>query len=644
MKVRLSTKIWGASAAALLTMSSQTAMAAEVAGSSIVPLGNDVEEIIVQSTRIPTQLGRVGAAISVIDQAIIEQTQSRFVLDVLTLTPGLSISQFGARGTDSSVRLRGQGGEATFVLIDGVEVSDTSRSQTSFDFSQLTTDNIARIEILRGSQSVLYGGDAVGGVISIESKTGGGPMTGSFLAEYGSFQTFLGSANVRGGVAEDRFRYALNVQYLDTDGFSAADQALEGNEEGEDYNNLSSNGRLEFDINENIELRGVYRVAEGTLNFDAFGGAFGDDPDRGDDFLQYSGRVSAHFNALDGKLNGQVGAAYARNERDGFNDGEQSYFFYGDRTKFDANTTYSFMEDQDIIVGVDIENEAFRSDGDPDGQDIDINGYYAMYQGTFADVFTVSIGGRIDDHELFGSFETFRVTGAYALPTGTRLKGSYSTGFRAPSLFELFGICCGESLGNPDLEPEESDSWDIGLEQTLLNGDFRAEITYFNIKTDNEIIFQFFGNGPAPNYFNVGDPTRSNGVEVSFALQATETLDLGGAYTYNNARVIGGDRLPNRPKHTASAYVNWAFLNNRGNLNVSATHFSQSQETSFATSPPSFVQLSGDAIVRVAASYNITEQLQLSARIENLFDEQYQTELGYGTANISAYGGIRYSF
>ncbi len=286
MKVRLSTKIWGASAAALLTMSSQTAMAAEVAGSSIVPLGNDVEEIIVQSTRIPTQLGRVGAAISVIDQAIIEQTQSRFVLDVLTLTPGLSISQFGARGTDSSVRLRGQGGEATFVLIDGVEVSDTSRSQTSFDFSQLTTDNIARIEILRGSQSVLYGGDAVGGVISIESKTGGGPMTGSFLAEYGSFQTFLGSANVRGGVAEDRFRYALNVQYLDTDGFSAADQALEGNEEGEDYNNLSSNGRLEFDINENIELRGVYRVAEGTLNFDAFGGAFGDDPDRCDDFLQ----------------------------------------------------------------------------------------------------------------------------------------------------------------------------------------------------------------------------------------------------------------------------------------------------------------------------------------------------------------------
>lgn len=634
-------------AAGLTTLSTaqfQAAFAADDTIASIVPLGDDVETIVVQSTRIPTAIGRVGASISVIDQAVIEQTQSRFVLDVLTLTPGLSFSQFGSRGTQSSVRLRGQGGEATFVLIDGVEVSDTSRPQTNFDFSQLTTENIGRIEILRGSQSVLYGGDAVGGVISIESKTGGGPLTGSVLAEYGSFQTFLGGINVRGGLADDRFRYALNVQYTDTEGFSAADQALEGNEEGEDYNNLSSNGRFEFDVNENIELRAVYRVAEGTLNFDAGAGPNQDDLDRGDDFLQYSGRVSAHFNALNGKLNGQVGAAYARNERDGFDDGMQSYFFNGDRLKFDANATYSFLDDQDIIVGVDIENEGFSSDGDPVGESVNINGFYAMYQGTFADVFTVSVGGRIDDHEFFGSFETFRVTAAYQLPTGTRLKGSYSTGFRAPSLFELFGICCGEALGNTDLGPEESDSWDIGLEQTLLGGDLRFEITYFNIKTDNEIVFRDFGNGPLPNYFNVGDPTKSNGVEVSFAAQATETLDFGGAYTYNKNRVIGGNRLQNVPKHTASVYLNWKFLNEKGNLNVSGTHFSDSLDSDFSTFPATIVDLDANFIVRVAASYDITEQLQLSARVENLLDEQYQTEFGYGTANISAYGGLRYKF
>ncbi|MEO0400685.1 MAG: TonB-dependent receptor [Pseudomonadota bacterium] len=624
---------------ATLISQPQSAFAADdTKRGSVLPIGDDVEEIIVRSTRIPTQLGRVGSAISIIDQVVIEQTQSRFVLDVLSLTPGLSISQFGARGTDSSVRLRGQGGEATLVLIDGVEVSDPSRSQTAFDFSQLTTDNIERVEILRGSQSVLYGGDAVGGVISIESKTGGGPLTGSVLAEYGSFQTYLGSGNIRGGLVDDRLRYSLNVQYLDTDGFSAADQALEGNEEGEDYDNLSSSGRVDFDVTDNLELRGVYRVAEGTLNFDAFGGAFGDDPDRGDDFLQYSGRVSAHFNALDGRLNGQVGAAYARNERDGFNDGMQSYFFYGDRTKFDANATYSFTQDHDVIVGVDIENEAFSSDGDPAGEDVDINGYYAMYQGTIADVFTLSVGGRIDDHELFGSFETYRITGAYLLSTDTRLKGSVSTGFRAPSLFELFGVCCGEALGNDALQPEESESWDVGLEQTLLGGDLRFEAAYFNIRTDNEIVFRDFGNGPLPNYFNVGDPTRSNGVELNVAWRATDSLDVGGAYTYNNARIIGGARLQNRPRHIASAYVNWAFSDGRGNLNVSANQFSDSLDNG------STVVLRADAIVRVAASYDITDQLQLSARIENLLDEQYQTEAGYGTANASAYGGLRYRF
>ncbi|MBB4211504.1 vitamin B12 transporter [Rhodothalassium salexigens DSM 2132] len=624
-------------------MASATAAEAGASGTTMV---EEVEEVVVTATRIPTTLGRTGASISVIDDVAIERMQARFVLDVLDMTPGLSVSQFGARGTDSSVRLRGQGPEGTLVLLDGIEVSDPSRSQTAFDFSQLMSGGLARIEVLRGSQSVLYGGDAVGGVVNITTKRGSGPATGSLLAEYGSFDTYLAGMQVRGGVADDRFGYSINAQYLNTDGFSAADEDLPGNSEGEDYNNVSSNGRFDLRVVDGVDLRAVYRIANGTLNYDRCGGPNCDDPDRGDDFLQYSGRFSAHVSALDDRLTAEMGAAYARNEREGFDDGADSFFYYGDRTKFDANARYALARDHDIVAGVDIENEAYRSDGDPVGADVNIRGYYALYQGTFFDRLTISGGVRLDDHELFGTFDTYRVTGAYRLgPIGTKLKGSYATGFRAPSLFELFGTCCGDpQLGNPDLEPEQSTSWDVGVEQALFADRLRLEATYFRIETDREIIFGGALGNPEPNYFNTGTPTTSKGVEISVDWAASETVDLGGTYTYNDATLETGERLQNRPRHTASAYVNWAFLRGRGNVNLSANHFSDSVDSDFSTYPTTLRSLKADAILRLAASFDLTERLQLSARIENLLDENYQSEAGYGTAPISAYGAIRYRF
>ncbi len=603
------------------------------------------DEIIVRATRIPTELGRTGSSVSVIDDIKIEQQQSRFVIDVLQTTPGLSISQFGSRGTDSSVRLRGQGAEGTLVLVDGVEVSDPSRSQTAFDFSQLLSGNIDRIEVLRGSQSVLYGGDAVGGVVNIITKRGEGDLTGSLLAEYGSFNTFLGASQVRGGLADDMFGYSVNLQYLQTNGFSAADEALAGNNEGEDYDNLSSSGRFDLALIDGLDLSAVYRYAEGTLNYDACGGPFCDDIDVGDDYLQYSGRASAAFSLLDDALSGEFGVAYSRNERDGFDNGAPNYFFIGERLKVDGHLGYNFSDDQVVIIGAETENEAYESDGDPIGADVDINGYYALYQGTFFDALTVSLGGRLDDHQIFGTYDTYRGTVAYNFPTGTKLKGSYSTGFRAPSLFELYGICCGDpNLGNPDLDPEESKSWDVGLEQTLLGGSLYADVVYFNVRTENEIVFGGAFGTPAPNYFNVTGTTKSEGVETSLAWQVSEAVDIGGTYTYNLVKSEAGIRLQNRPRHAASAYVNWIFAKGRGNLNVSGFHFSDSLDSNFGTSPATIVKLNANAIIKVAASYDLTEQVEVSARVENLLNESYQTEFGYGTADVSAFGGVRFNF
>ncbi len=600
----------------------------------------DAEVIVVTATRLPTELGRVGSSISVISAEDLAQQQTRFITDVLQTTPGLSVSQFGPRGTASTVRLRGQGGEGTLVLIDGIEVSDPSRAQTAFDFSQALAGTIDRIEVLRGSQSVLYGGDAVGGVINILSPRGRGEVSGSVLAEYGSFDSVLASANLQGGLLNDRFGYALNLQYFDTEGFSAADEDLPGNTEAEAYDNLSSGGRFDFALTDHIALKAAYRYAEGTLNFDRCGGPDCDDPDRGDDFLQYAGRVAAAITALDGAFTAELGAAYARNERDGFDDGMSSGFFEGERTKIDFQGSYRFNTNHAVVFGAETEEERSTTADDPAGADVRITGSYALYQGTFAEALTLSFGARVDDHELFGTFDTYRVTAAYNLPTGTKLKGSYATGFRAPSLFELFGVCCADpNLGNPDLEPEESESWDVGLEQLFLGGQARAEVVYFQIQTDNEIVFDFtdFG-GPSPNYFNIPGTTTTNGVESVLAWQIADSLDVDIAYTFTETDTEAGLRLDNRPRHVINLNANWGFLQNRGTLNVNLRHIGNTVDSGAS------VQLEDPVIINVAMRYRLIEGIELAARIENLLNDQYQTEFGYGTAGISAFGSLRVLF
>jgi vitamin B12 transporter len=594
------------------------------------------ETIIVTGTRIPTELSRVGESVTVITGEELEQRQTRFVMDALTLSPGISINQFGARGTDSSVQMRGQGGEGTLVVIDGVEVSDPSRSQTAFDFSQLLAGDIGRIEVLRGSQSVLYGGDAVGGVINIITRRGEGPLSGQIAAEGGSYGTYQLGGRMRGGLSDDRLGYNIDVQYLETDGFSAADENLPGNSEGERYDNLSSSGRFDFQANDIVALNAAYRYARGTLNYDAFGGAFGDDPDVGDDFEQYSGRVGADFTFGEG-FTGRLGAAYARNEREGFDNGASSYYYYGDRNKIDSQLSYAFNENHVLVGGADFEEESYESDGDPTGASVTINGYFLNYQTTLFDSLTLTVGGRIDDHERFGKHDSYRISAAYNPTDSTKLRASYATGFRAPSLFELFGVCCGDDLGNPDLTPEESESWDAGVTQEFFNGALSVDLTYFRVETKNEIAFDGAAFGlPGPAYFNVPGVTTADGWEAGLDWRIADALRARLTYTKTEIDVLAARSY--RPEHLFSLDLNYGILDGRGNLNLNIR--GASDITRSRTGAP----IEDYTIGNVTASFDLTDQLEIYGRIENVTDEQYQTRYGYGTADRSAYAGLRVNF
>lgn len=605
---------------------------------------HSVDEVVVTATRTPTALDRIGSSVTVLTDLDLERQQIRYVSDALQSVPGIAVSQYGSRGTSSSVRLRGQGSEATLVLIDGIEVSDPSQPQTAFDFSHLTSAGVERIEVLRGSQSVLYGGDAVGGVISVTTRRGTGTPQGSIDLEGGRFGTRSLGTSVGGGAFDDRFGYRLNVERVETDGFSAADEALPGNTEGEAYENLSLNGTFTFTASEAVLVTGAFRAAEGTLNYDACGGEFCDDPDLGDEFEQQSARIATSFIASD-RFRAELGIAQARTERRGFDDGAPSGEWLGTRDKIDFAGTVALAAGRTLVFGAELEEESMRTTSIGRREAAGIDGYYTMVQISPSDALHLTFGGRLDRHEFFGSFDTYRATAAYALgASGVRLKASASTGFRAPSLFELFGAAFGEAVGNTGLEPEQSESVELGFERTAgERGTFG--VTVFRIDTDDEIRFDAgtFGNGDAPNYFNIG-ATRSSGVEIAGDWAAAERISLGLSYTYNEAEDERGVPLDNRPKHLVALSLHYAFRDDRGGVSVNVRHMADTLDTDLGAFPSRRVALEDPVVANVAASYLVTQRLELKLRVENVLDEQYQTELGYGTADRAAYAGVRYRF
>ncbi|HEV2652463.1 MAG TPA: TonB-dependent receptor [Rhizomicrobium sp.] len=606
----------------------------------------DTETVVVTATRTPTDTSKIGSSISVITSGDMLKQQTVFVTDVLQTVPGVFVTQNGARGNTSSVQLRGEPGYDTFVLVDGMEVSDPTATQTTFDFSQQLANGIDRIEILRGSQSVLYGGDAVGGVVNILTKRGTGDFDGLGFAEGGSFGTYNIGTRAVGGLDGDRFGYNVGVQYLATDGISSADSNLPGNKERDAYNNISSSGRFDYAITDDVSVKAVYRYTGGLDNFDAQGGPNSDQLGFGDYFQQYAGRVSSEFHLFDDHFTGEVGASFNHDGRTNFNKvtGISEYFFTGERNAFDFKGVYNFDDDNLVVFGAETKRDTSHTSGQPGTQAVRTNGYYAMFQTTPAKPLTLTLGVRLDDNQRFGDFTSWRGTLAYNIEeTGTKLKASYATGFRAPGLFELFGVCCGGlSFGNPNLKPETSNSWDVGFEQKLVSDTLQFGATYFQIDTND--LIQFITNAQfVSSYENVPGVTASRGVETYLAWTPIDNLNFNLAYTFNEANSATGARLFQRPRDVLNVTADYTFFDDRADLNLNVRYVADSISKGF--DPVTFASftrnLGAYAVVDFGASYKIFDQTEIYGRAENLFDQHYETDYGYGTQGQSFYFGVR---
>jgi vitamin B12 transporter len=402
------------------------------------------------------------------------------VADVLRTVPGVDVLRSGGPGQPTSVFMRGANANHTLVLVDGVEMNDPASPNAAFDFANLQTDNIERIEVLRGAASAVYGSDAIGGVINIITKKGRGKPKYNLTSEGGSYGTWKTGGGVAGSV--DAFNYSLNASRMETTGFPAADKNL-GNTTADPYRNTTVSGSAGLKVTDNLDFGGTLRYNDGKTFMDDCGGVGCNDPNNYYHFNQLFSRAFGHLKLFENLWEQTLGLAYSRSSRNNNSQYGAAYpdsstttaAYLGEKLKLDYQSVINLHKSNTISMGVEEEADSMHSsdnafypnynytyiDNIP-GKTMNTVGYYLQDQIRLFDRSFTTAGLRFDDNNRFGGHLTWRVNELYALnEIGTRLKGSYGTGFKAPALYQLYDPL----YGNSALKPETSSNWDAGLEQ-----------------------------------------------------------------------------------------------------------------------------------------------------------------------------------
>jgi vitamin B12 transporter len=605
--------------------------------------------VFVTSTRTETPLEQVTTSASVITAEDIQAREAETVLEVLRSVPGLDVVQSGSRGNATSVFIRGSDSDHVLVLLDGVEVNSTTLG--AFNFAHLTTENIERIEILRGAGGTLYGSQAIGGVINIITKKGQGPATAGVSLEGGNGSTHRQVLTLRG--AAGKLGYSLSAARLESDGFRSVN---------DDYRNLSTSARLDFQATEDANLRGIFRFLKTDLGFfnnNNFASA--PDPNAREASTQYIGKLEWDQKILQNWDYRISGSFFKEHIKD--SDDVDSCTFFGfpcdsrTRDRFrpqistgEFQTNYRLEDWSTTTFGIEYKRRAAETSGGID-KAIRNLGYYLEEQLQFIDRRLIMIPGiRLDDNQSFGSAVTPSFSAAYLFrEIGTKLKAGYAKGFKAPTLNELFfppGFGC-PAFGNPNLDPEKSWEVNAGFEQDLLQERVKLGGTYFHREVQDLIEGRPIPGDPFGCFRaeNVGR-ARFDGVEWNLKIKILSFLSLDSQYTYLDWDTADG-RLPRRPRHRGSVSLN--YLQHGLNVNIAA-NIVGSRDDFRAASPFGNITMPGYVRTDLASSYMLPwaaqgiRDVSLFGKIENLFNRRYQEANGFRARPLNFLLGVRASF
>jgi vitamin B12 transporter len=622
---------------------------------------SSLDEVVVVANKAPEPLSKVGASVTVLDDAAIKASQLPMMSDLLATTPGLNVARYGGIGQPTSVFIRGAESDQTVVVIDGVQINDPSEPGGQFDFENLLTSNVSRIEILRGAQSTLYGSQAMGGVINITTTDPDSGSGGGVTAEGGSHDTGYVSGNVGG--KNDALLWRLSGNWYGTSGIPDFDQRYGGTRLSASQIGGGS-GQVRYDITPDLQadMRGYY--VQSRTDFDGY-----DTPNftLGNDneysrINQYFGYAGFTYRSPDRTLTNRLAYQYTSTETRNFdpnapaNEGSPStetFYGIGRNQREEYQGTWEISPHYQLVAGaqherssIDTDSPAFDYSGPMPTRNSDtIDSGYAQLQGEVVSGLTLTAGERYDHHDVFGGHSTGSLAAAWGMNGGdTILRTSFSQGFKAPSLYQLYS-----AYGNRGLRPEGAESWDAGIEQHVLDGRLVMSATYFQ-RYSRDLI-EFFDCvslslclNPSGGYYANIARASAHGAELQASFRATERLTLTGNYTLTDTQDKSpgsptfGNELPRRPKDAAnlSAAYQWS------------APLSTSLQARYAG--PAYddtaneIKLGGYVLVDLRVAYALLDRLEVYARVENIADKHYETVYQYGTLGRVAYAGMRATF
>ena len=605
-----------------------SAVSLQATANSEPATSNKMEELVVTSSRVPTPLRQIGTSVSVITQQEIAERGFNSLYDVLRTQPSIGVTNSGGAGKETTLRIRGEDGFRTLVLLDGIDLSNTSTPRVTTQMEHILSSGIQRVEILRGPQGLMYGADA-GGVVNISTIAPQEGLAGELSAEGGRYGSEQFAGNLAGGNGTVDFN--LSAADFSTDGFNAKTTDTELQDD-DGYDNTTLHARAGWNLTGDLRLSVVGRHADGKTEYDDCN--FGASNNCKDEYDQKAWRVAANYNL--GRFSHEVFYSDSDTDRDSYADGMFSFNIGGSLQRSGYSGSFAGSDALRLVYGVDLESQDV--DSDFLDADRDQQGYYLEYQGGFGDKIFITAGTRYDDNDDFGTHWSYRASGAYLIQVANgevKLRATYGTGFRAPSLDEIATNASPFTLppaAGYDLSEEESDGYDLGI-SWVSDAGLYLEAVYFDQTISDEIIYDFNSFG----YLQASGDTESSGVELIAEWPIMASLLLTGNYTYNDTENFDGDQRARRPEHLGNLGVRWSGIEDRLvlGINVRLSHDAQDIDGT---------ELDDYELVDINASFLIGRGFEIYGRIENVLDEDYEEIPNYNTGGAAGYAGLRYAF
>ncbi|UAA38995.1 TonB-dependent receptor [Paraneptunicella aestuarii] len=586
-----------------------------------------IETISVVSSRVEQPVSEMATSVSILTEQDIAASGQIALADTLRTIASVNVSNSGGLGQNTALRIRGEEGFRTHVLIDGIELSDPSAPQVMPLFDDILTSQVERVEVLRGTQGLLYGADA-GGVIRITSTTAKSGTSGGVQVQAGKYSTQQFGGNI-GYTNEDSNLY-LAVTRLDTDGFNA--QAADTSNEADGYENTTAHFKGAHKFTEQLSASLVIRDVDTEAQYDGCydNATFAPTHDCVSKTSQQTSRLALDYAGEN--QHHSVGFANTDVDRDFFSNGAYGFGQGGTIQKLDYLGSFN-IGSQRVIAGAEIKEE------DDETQSRKQRSAFAEYQFQYDKTWFNTAGVRYDNNDTFGGHTSFRLSSAYLVNAGVlgdvKLKASYGTGFRAPSLFEQSyndgAFAWGEAQGL-QLKEETSKGFDLGVE--FYQSDMFFGITYFKQDITDEIIFDPVAY---QGYLQTAGTSKSEGLELDWRQNITASVELWGNYTYNETETAQGDQRLRRPRHMANLGLSYNLLDNALQLNAYARAVQDAIDIGGQ-------ELDDYTVLNLSALYELNAHWRFNAKLDNVTNREYQEVLGYNSKGRSAYVGVSYQF